>query len=113
MTESQRKNAESQRKTPDREMVIRGLECIAQQAQNGTCGGCAYFRPFTDDPDYGWCDSVAIKNDALALLKKQEAVKPQLSISGMWYECPICHRHLTKDRDNYCARCGKAVKWDA
>lgn len=48
----------------------------------------------------------------LTLLKKQEAVEPQLSISGMWYECPVCHRHLLKDRDNYCARCGKAVKWE-
>lgn len=95
----------------EKEKVIRGLECIAQQPQNGTCGECAYFRPFRDDPDCGWCDKVAIANDALALLKRQEAVKPQLSISGMWYECPICHRHLTKDRDNYCARCGKPVKW--
>lgn len=48
--------------------VIKGLECIAQQPQNGTCGGCAYFRPFTDDPDCGWCDKVTIANDALALL---------------------------------------------
>ena len=51
-------------------------------------------------------------NGAIDLLKEQEAVKPQLSISGMWYECPICHRHMTKDRDNYCARCGREVKWE-
>jgi rubrerythrin len=46
------------------------------------------------------------------LLKEQEAVKPQLSMSGLWYECPICHRHLLKDRDNYCARCGRRLKWE-
>lgn len=46
------------------------------------------------------------------LLKEQEAVEPQLSMSGMWYECPICHRHITKDRDNYCARCGRSLKWE-
>jgi hypothetical protein len=59
-----------------REKVIKGLECIVQQMQNGTCNGCVYFRPFTDDPDYGWCDKVAIENDALALLREQEPVKP-------------------------------------
>lgn len=50
--------------------------------------------------------------EIIALLKEQEAVKPQLSISGLWYECPICHRHLTKNSDNYCARCGRAVLWE-
>lgn len=84
----------------DGEKVIKRLEeCLS--------ASCRGFRtcPYSDDE---W-DAV---ESALALLKKQEAVKPQLSISGMWYECPICHRHLTKDRDNYCARCGRSVKWN-
>ena len=53
----------------------------------------------------------ALALDVLNELKEQEAVKPQLSMSGMWYECPICRRHLTKNMDNYCARCGRPVKW--
>ena len=56
----------------DTKTVITGLECIAQRAQNGTCGPCSYFRPFTDDPDCGWCDKVAIANDAITLLREQE-----------------------------------------
>lgn len=47
-----------------------------------------------------------------ALLKEQEAVTPKVSMSGLWYECPACGRHLTKDIDHYCPRCGKAVKWE-
>ena len=43
---------------------------------------------------------------------RTEAVKPRLSMSGLWYECPVCNRHLTKFEDHYCARCGKAVEWD-
>lgn len=43
---------------------------------------------------------------------RTEAVKPQPSMSGLWYECPVCKRHLTKDEDNYCARCGRRVKWE-
>lgn len=55
----------------DREKVIMGLECIAQQTRTGICGWCSYFRPFRDDPDCGWCDKMAIVNDALALLREQ------------------------------------------
>ena len=92
---------------PDREKVISGLEYCSSGGCYDPC--CPYNDP-EEDNCVGCTSKLAA--DALALLKKQEAVKPQLSISGMWYECPICHRHLTKDRDNYCARCGRAVKWD-
>jgi len=44
---------------------------------------------------------------------RTEALKPRKSMSGLWYECPACNRHLTKDIDNYCARCGRKVKWNA
>lgn len=82
----------------DREKVIRELETLGAWHTH-------HYAPF----HYEAAETI---HDAIALLREQEAVKPQLSISGMWYECPICHRHLTKDRDNYCARCGRAVKWD-
>lgn len=90
----------------DIEKVIEGLK----HCNFGNCGPCYE----NDCPYYQSHDCTdELKNDILSLLKEPEAVKPQLSISGMWYECPICHRHLTKNRDNYCARCGRAVKWDA
>lgn len=54
----------------DREKVIRGLECIAQRPNDGICGDCAYFRPFTNDPDRGFCDRVVIADDAIALLRE-------------------------------------------
>lgn len=100
----------------DRQKVIKGLECIAQQPQNGTCGGCAYFRPYRDDPDCGWCDRVAIANDALTLLREQEAVKP---ISAhVWAHtfgrCGNCEAPLPALeglRSKFCWMCGKAVKW--
>ena len=53
--------------------VLRALECLASLSQDRTCSGCKYFRPFTDDPDTGWCDRQKAMQDAVALLKKQEA----------------------------------------
>lgn len=57
----------------DREKVIKGLKCRARCEQDGSCNGCEYFHPFSDDPDAGWCDSAELWKDALALLKEQEA----------------------------------------
>lgn len=89
----------------DREKVIKGLECCLGANE---CD----IEPNEDCPYKGMClCAMALRFDILALLKEQETVEPQLSISGMWYECPICHRHITKDRDNYCARCGRSLKW--
>ena len=57
----------------------------------------------------GWFNN---KRDKRCPLKEQEAVKPKLSMSSLWYECPVCNRHLTKNSDNYCARCGRPVLWE-
>lgn len=123
---------------PDKAKVMTGLECIIQQAQNGTCGPCAYFRPFTDDPDCGWCDKVAIENDALVLLKeqdkqiddlkaelaktednfseyvemmqeKQEPVEPTWRL-GLAF-CGKCGRQFGRGF-KYCPDCGRNVKWE-
>jgi uncharacterized protein with PIN domain len=62
-----------------------------------------------------------IVEDALAMLKEQEAVKPYIDIDEA--KCPICKVKLTRQEligDNvlyedffdYCPHCGKAVKWD-
>ena len=55
-----------------------------------------------------------IVGDALALLKEQEAVKPEREHSGggttWWNVCGNC-RTAINPNDKYCHECGKAVKW--
>ena len=117
----------------NREKVIKGLECCIKRNPDDKTRCC-------ECPYDGACLN-RLKADALALLKAQdntvctkercpmnastisddcniktcpwrtEAVEPKPSLSGLWYECPICGRHLTKYEDNYCARCGERVKW--
>lgn len=57
-------------------------------------------------------------DDAIALLKEQEAVEP--TVSGMeehdglcswWYQCGKCKIPIDYG-DRFCRRCGKAVKWE-
>lgn len=98
--------------------VIKGLECIAQRPNNVSCGDCTYFRPFTDDPECGWCDKVVIADDAIALLKEQEPVKPisahvWLRTFGICGNCGEPLPALEGLRSKFCWMCGKAVKWDA
>lgn len=65
----------------DKEEVLLGLGCLAQQAQDarpGTCAGCSYFRPFTDDPEFGWCDRTEIAKDALNMVREQRKEIKQL-----------------------------------
>ena len=65
-------------------------------------------------------------DDALALLKEQEAVVPVYTTNshpfhiGILYRCGNCHHSLIRDEDLFCRHCGKpidwtkkAVKWDA
>ena len=61
-----------------------------------------------------------IVEDAIALLKEQEAVKPYIDIDEA--KCPICKVKLTRqellgddvlfeDFFDYCPHCGRTVKW--
>lgn len=57
---------------------------------------------------------------AIALLKAQEPVlvtpyteveygfKPKVKVG----KCPICGRILNEQANNFCSRCGQAVKWE-
>lgn len=98
------------------EKVIKGLECysewdsIDEYLGNGLCPQRCEECPYNDS-DVDNCQK-SLAKDAIALLKEQEALTPKVSMSGLWYECPACGRHLTKDIDHYCARCGRAVKWE-
>lgn len=105
MTESQRKNAESQRKTPDREKVIKAVE---------TC-----FDDWIDrhiNLDTLELDKVRqFKCDALALLREQEPVKPRWTHPAVDMNvmmCGSCGIEIPLGKPNYCPWCGRAVKLD-
>lgn len=108
---------------PDREKVIKGLECCAYKKN---CNECPYFKgnaTCMDDKD----------KDALELLKEQEtkqAIKQiyhvmmnrdyenPVEVTRYDWLCPTCKSLLCRDidviDDNYrfCKVCGQAVKWE-
>jgi hypothetical protein len=61
-----------------------------------------------------------LREDAIALLKAQEPVKPYAVYSEhtgtKWLVCGACDEPMNKVRDetwsNYCPNCGRAVKWE-
>ena len=55
-------------------------------------------------------------DDALALLKEQEAVEPTLIREGRnkyysYYVCPCCGDEVVYDQ-NYCSECGVRFLWE-
>ena len=102
---------------PDREKVIKGLECctmLATLEHPYRCKECPY--QINGAP----CERFAIMKDALALLKEQEPIEP-IPADYMiednepgWYslvfKCGNCKKPLY-GQANYCIKCGKAVKW--
>ena len=103
---------------PDREKVIRALECLTRNEQGGTCNGCAYFRPFENDPDTGLCDRMAAMADALAMLREQEPVQFKVTQQRRSYpfwdaECDGCgYKTSTIHRNwKYCPECGRRIAW--
>ena len=103
---------------PDREKVIKGLECcMVGDGHSPKCELCPY-TTIGDDT----CDSMgALFGDALALLKAQEPVKPWVGKDG-WYRCSGCNNSLASGEKvahfyghpwpKYCEECGRAVKWE-
>jgi hypothetical protein len=97
---------------PDREKVIKGLECCGYSRFMDKCQECPY-----DGKD---CFR-RLKEDALALLQAQEPVEPVMDIDT--WKCGKCghtleHQELLGDnvlfheQYNYCPECGRAVKWE-
>ena len=84
---------------PDREKVIKGLECCIEDG----CRDCPYFKKC--DMFDGYLSETLLK-DVLEVLKEQEAVKPT---PGML--CGQCGCRIYQDA-NYCYNCGRKVKWD-
>ena len=100
-----------------KEKVIKGLECCIGFGDN-YCDVCPYSLNEFE------CDREQLKTDALVLLKAQEPVEPQEKREGIFRDlyCGACGRgivgyiaHLTGIHvklNNYCCKCGQAVKWD-
>ena len=97
----------------DRERVIKGLKCLAQKQAitANPCKGCGYINR----PNYAICVK-DIASDALALLKeyqeKQEGLPPAWQDRTQEHICQRCGGIVWQE-DNYCSKCGQAVKWSA
>ena len=85
----------------DREKVIKGLETIKQFFGYGLPSTAEMF-----DSYYG------ILNDAIVLLKEQEAVEPKHNpLSPTDWFCGKCGMCISRFHD-YCPSCGQEVKWN-
>jgi len=101
----------------DREKVIKGLDSCAkwmEENDDDACNNCPYHHShFSYDNNN--CIA-AVNNDAIALLKEQEAKTPvEYEHNGYWYNiCPTCGNHDEEllRQWNYCPFCGQKVKWE-
>ena len=108
----------------DREKVIKGLECCKESTEDDPfqmCGECPYgdISLFVQD-----CRAI-LSEDALKLLKGQEAVPPVMTdtIRGIAVQCGVCRKTLytiadtisanyPKEHVHFCIECGTPVKWE-
>ena len=99
---------------PDREKVIKGLEChkramYGEVDEHGlACNTC----PYRDMEST--CRSTTegqLIEDVLTLLKEQEPVKPYLNSWFKWSCGNSCGTDLF-GFEKYCPYCGKPVKWE-
>ena len=103
----------------DREKVIKGLqierECVSRDCDRD-CGKCDLVQ------DKDWL--LSVYDDAIALLKEQEAVEPTFrqGEDGVFvWACGSCGAYMyhiydgidkAKEYAKYCRQCGKKVKWE-
>ena len=104
---------------PDREKVIKYLPCLSTFGDFDLCKEC----PYNEHPGKVWKYGCAhgqdkIIKDALTLLKEQEPVEPDRTISdhGFHYDyCGYCGNYLPvfeSAKTNYCSHCGRKAKWE-
>ena len=96
---------------PDREKVIKGLECHAKGSK-----GCLFDCPYGNE---NGCQ-LLLCSDAIALLKEQEAMEPVFEQGSM--VCGECGHDVIVQRligdevfdekVSYCPACGRSVKWE-
>ena len=94
----------------DREKVLQGLESLRDicNAKSNMAIGKG---------KVAWAGYANTADDAIALLKKQEAKPVNVSENAYGYKnyyCPNCGKWFDyKDVERkYCHRCGQEVKWD-
>ena len=99
---------------PDREKVISGLHCRAQDLMIDlpACDKCDYQVQIVNRMG---CDFRRLCKDALTLLKEQEAVvHPEPSCEMTYITdccCDLCGVQLIRE-DNFCRCCGKRIEWE-
>ena len=79
----------------------------------GACSDCSHKAEHANFP-------VCMENlmlEAYELLKKQTPIEPEYFMDGLVKRCRCkkCGKHIVsvgRYRDNYCAKCGQAVKWE-
>ena len=95
----------------DRETVITHLQIIHTWAEFAHERDLQFFTAKHLEDIAQWAD------DALALLKEQEAVVPVYTTNshpfhiGILYRCGNCHHSLIRDEDLFCRHCGKPIDW--
>ena len=89
----------------DREKVLKGLRCCAESDVTRTC---PHDCPYEDDGDLT-CEGV-LHRDLLEMLEPVAPVLHSKSRGCNWYRCGNCGYKLPTDFE-YCAECGRAVKW--
>lgn len=100
---------------PDREKVIKGIHQHCEGSLFDRCGECPYY-----DLVFGsWGENKftcrdELLSDALELLKeqeeKQEGLPPAWQDRTQEHICQKCGGIVWQE-DNYCSKCGQAVKW--
>ena len=90
----------------DSEITIKCLECCGGYNDELEHVGCTSECPYWESEDC--CNSSKPFQDALALLREQEPVKP-IERSGFWY-CGNCRYALMTNHQKFCSDCGQAVK---
>ena len=102
---------------PDLKKAIKGLqierECVSRDCDRN-CGICDLVQ------EKEWL--LSVYDDAISLLKAQEAVEPiRDAINVRRFRCGVCGAYVgfidsypgdTKEQDNYCRNCGRPVKWE-
>lgn len=87
----------------DREKVIKGLkierECVSRDCDRD-CGKCDLVQ------ERDWL--LSVYDDAVALLKEQEPVKPTWSLGKPF--CGACGLRIRSGK--YCSECGKPILWE-
>jgi hypothetical protein len=75
-----------------------------------SCGNCPYEIEQREDEGISDCTSV-LAYDALAMLKEQDPVEPELEGGGStwWHVCGECHGAIDTS-DRYCKHCGRRIK---